>query len=759
MLNITSRRKAPGVPPRWEILGLVFLLFVFGCSGESITEPEEETDEFVEIGSLTIGPSGGDFSAEGFTLTIPAGAFGSEHKLTLYASTDYAPFGENGISPTYKLNGLPKDYSRPLGVSIQYQGALQELSFVTAGAEVLDLASGENDIFFIFLPATESSGRLSSGLPVPENPISSAQGPTGASAAMDIDLLKDIFIGAVTLYRTKILDEGPFKIVYPLLLEDTAEDIESALGIAYYMFHKGIQGSPEIRVCGGPWLASKPDTAVVTITNRDTGRFAAIGTNPFSPTKDTRFLSLNGPKLAAVDIKERTARTASSYFLLFSSWNDEQFKDSDHFWFHRAASLWSQKYLTSIEGNGPYGFLYHETAPFLGVLSAGVGFSAADAYGRGMAPVIEYLVNRNGTSCIDNMCDEFCTGGKNGAHILLDHAGAPVSEWFSDFFKHYIEGDIYGVDSGTLLSSLSGQYAVRTADDTLHVFSQPYNDLSTKLYLVSLSYPDIDPGAKIRFKGQSNGDNWTVLVFGRTGVGGLDSLGQGSDVVLDKTVKELMNNGYGGLVAAVVNYDYKLPQFDGRSDIDLSVKIEKTGPSFPWRYCTVEIVVNVRWVTSTGIDYWNTGTFILDGVGSFVGNRFLGAWEDQICYDSKCTGSVDVLLASDGSKVQSFSIQDTMVSDMEEYTIALAGSNLSKKAEGTSFVSFGEDGLASAAHITTLIWYMVGDYTMEAYEYTEMEGGKVYVHLERYPPPERNSGSFIRLKPAFLPSIPSCQTN
>ena len=734
MPNFTSCRKALVTSLGWGTLGLVISLLIFGCSKESVTEPEPETNEFLEIGSTTIGPSGGNLSAGGFTLTVPAGAFSSELALTLYSSLDYTPFDANGISPTYKLTGLPRDYSQPLSVSVPYQGTLEEQSYIAAGAKALDIVSGEDDVFYVFLPATDSSGQLTSELPVPDMSSTAGHGPDGDFAGADIDLLNDIFISVVTVFRTKIVDNGPFKIVYPLLLEDTAEDIKSALGISYYMFHENFPESPEIRVCGGPWEAANPDTAMVTITNRDTGRFVAIGSNPFSPGQNRRFLVINGPKITTVDIHERTARVASSYFLLFSSWNDGEFYNSGHYWFHRAASLWSQKCLLNVDESGPFGFLHNEMAPFRGPISAIGEFLATDAYGCGMAPVIKYLVDRNGYSCIDDMCDEFCTGGKSGAHIMLDHADASVSEWFPDFLNRYLKGEIYGVESSTFLSNLAGQYVVRSADDTLHVFSQLYNDLSAKLYLVSLSYPDIDQGAKIRFTGESSQDNWTLLIFGRTSGGSLVSLGQGSDVALDKTVKELMNSGYKELVAAVVNYDCKLPQFDGRSNISLKVALEKTGPSFKWRYCTVEIIVNVRWVTSTGSDYWGTGTFILDGVGSFIGNRFLGAWEDQDCGDYKCTGSVDVLLTSDGAAVQSFSIQDTMTSATEEYTIALAGTNLSKKDEQISFVSFGEDGLVSASHITTLVWHMVGDYTMEAYEYTEMVGGKVYVYMERYPP-------------------------
>lgn len=88
-----------------------------------------------------------------------------------------------------------------------------------------------------------------------------------------------------------------------------------------------------------------------------------------------------------------------------------------------------------------------------------------------------------------------------------------------------------------------------------------------------------------------------------------------------------------------------------------------------------------------------------------------------------------------------------MVSDTEQYTIDLAGTNLSKKRQENSFVSFGEDGIVSANHISQLIWQQDGDtFDMNVVGFEGVTDGKVYVYLERYAPPSRNAPTAIPLE-------------
>ena len=84
-------------------------LIAVGCS--SSTEPGDSgdpgQDDFTILAEASIGPAGGLLEAEGFALNVPAGAFSAAHDLVLAVNPDSTPMGEQGVSPLYRITGLP----------------------------------------------------------------------------------------------------------------------------------------------------------------------------------------------------------------------------------------------------------------------------------------------------------------------------------------------------------------------------------------------------------------------------------------------------------------------------------------------------------------------------------------------------------------------------------------------------------------------------------------------------------------------------
>jgi len=156
------------------ILLIIMLAFLLSCSKDKPSSPSGPDYKLVE--SATVGPAGGTFGNEDFSLVVPAGAFSSDADLKLYETSEEQPYDEYGVSNTFRLEGLPADYSQSLEVRIKYRGTLTEESFVAAGEKVLYGDAGEEGFLFSHYPAADSLGYLVSQLPSPEDASGSFSG-------------------------------------------------------------------------------------------------------------------------------------------------------------------------------------------------------------------------------------------------------------------------------------------------------------------------------------------------------------------------------------------------------------------------------------------------------------------------------------------------------------------------------------------------------------------------------------------------------
>ena len=167
----------------FHLFMLISLVLVIGCSEDSTTGPENDGAYTLEA-TGTLCSSGGIIEIEDFTLSVPAGAFDGDQQLELYASTEDPPFGEDGVSRTFMINGLPDEYHEPLDLSIKYEGTLSDLSFVAIGEEYFGQGVGEVEIRYGMFPAADSSGSLVCVLPVREYGAESPQVLSGLPQAL-----------------------------------------------------------------------------------------------------------------------------------------------------------------------------------------------------------------------------------------------------------------------------------------------------------------------------------------------------------------------------------------------------------------------------------------------------------------------------------------------------------------------------------------------------------------------------------------------
>ena len=533
-----------------KLAGMLFLgLLAFGC-GKEPTAPGRG-ERYRLIGSRTVGPEGGTLAAEDISVAVPPGAFGSDAEVKLYVSEE-RPFGENGVSKTFKLE-VPEEYSRPLKVRIRSRGALSGESFVAVGEETFVPSLGEVRTTYDLFPASDSSGYLTCELPVPEGGrVAKAAGGTGFS----ISLL------AVSGYYTYTSKGGHFRINFPAHVLDQAYDLADYLEEAYATFKDmGFSYAARTR-----WP--------VSVTVKDLGEevygysVCSIWGNNYG------YMEFNARKMEERDQMRLTA--GHEFFHLVQSLYDPRnriFKAKGwfytHYWLDEATAVWSEEKFTSEEDYRSPVREGNELAPFHG-MQAGAAKEPKD-HGYGMSAVIKYLVERYGEGVLVDMYKKI-RGGAHPVEALVKSLDDPVSLWWPDFFREYLEGRIYGVGIGTFVAGKSGSFSIRSDSDVLKTFSGSYPDLSAKIYLVELLYPEIDESAKIEFVADSPDIVPYLMVFKFDKQGKVKYLASSVDSLTISDVRALTDEGW-HLLVAVVDDDYNPPDYAKTADVRLRVRV------------------------------------------------------------------------------------------------------------------------------------------------------------------------------------------
>jgi hypothetical protein len=110
--------------------------------------------------SAIVGTLGGTLSTDGFTLTVPAGAFSNAQRLDVYQTTQETPFSDDLASRVFEIDGLPETLSAPITLRITPDRALSEEFFVaveTGGTIKSDVDGRES---WLYLPATLLAGNV-----------------------------------------------------------------------------------------------------------------------------------------------------------------------------------------------------------------------------------------------------------------------------------------------------------------------------------------------------------------------------------------------------------------------------------------------------------------------------------------------------------------------------------------------------------------------------------------------------------------------
>ena len=179
--------------------------------------------------TATIGANGGTIGTDDISILIPAGSFSEDYEIAIYDEPDDGAFGENTVSNSYKIAGIPNNFTKPIKFKMKYSGELSEQSFLAVGTKTYDTIFEDSSIVYSLYSASDSSGFLISELPENDDiALPKLSGTYNASNIKD-----EIFINLASGYKSRVTQN--FTIQYPSSVEqyvDFVDEIfESSLGI------------------------------------------------------------------------------------------------------------------------------------------------------------------------------------------------------------------------------------------------------------------------------------------------------------------------------------------------------------------------------------------------------------------------------------------------------------------------------------------------------------------------------------------------
>ncbi|MCB9248419.1 MAG: hypothetical protein H6613_07660 [Ignavibacteriales bacterium] len=124
-----------------------FFILTLSCSDDPSSPKKEDEDPLPEE-TVTIGVEGGTVEKGDLKLTIPAGAFDEDYNISVSEVEDDGAFGDNAVTPSYKISGIPGDYSKPLKLVAKYSGDLSGKSYLGIGQKSLDIIEESSSIVF-----------------------------------------------------------------------------------------------------------------------------------------------------------------------------------------------------------------------------------------------------------------------------------------------------------------------------------------------------------------------------------------------------------------------------------------------------------------------------------------------------------------------------------------------------------------------------------------------------------------------------------
>ncbi|MDX1699442.1 MAG: hypothetical protein R3250_02430, partial [Melioribacteraceae bacterium] len=270
---------------------------------------------------------------------------------------------------------------------------------------------------------------------------------------------------------------------------------------------------------------------------------------------------------------------------------------------------------------------------------------------------------------------ELIKNGSNQTEALLEVVSLPAEEWWPDFFKRYIPGEIIDLNSNVFTDTeiIDGSWAAANNYDSYLILDK-ISDLSAQLFAIDLQNSAPSPSTTLSIILNSLGDaekinGLTALVFADNG-GKLDLIRSGTEISISNIKNEYYDQNITRFLVVVVNSNGNKDMEKPYTDITdysiwmgLNEQTEFTGCFFDFDIAAANY--DTEYKDGTSAELLGLGDFSDYFDLSFDGATYSGILEEkyEISSDSIFTKvQISFQISDDKSKISS------MIAEIESNT-------------------------------------------------------------------------------------------
>lgn len=551
---------------RTLLLFLITTLFSNGCNKPSAEPDPEPLKDYI------IGSDGGSLESGDFVVDIPIGAFSQQHKISIGLVENDGSFGENAISHSLKIKGLPSDYEKPIEIMYKYNGENPEGLHMAVGIMSKDVSEGDSSLVYQLTAAENTQGYLSSKLPAFSPPSQSLSRKNSNNNPSPEVWLR--FLESIATQRTE-----HFTIYYPLRAGLHVLKVEEIVENAYSLvdeeldqpvFENDLLKRNIVILNQGKSLSSqefRDENGLLHFFNISLESLNNFHYNEILIRAAQELYYFTG----ALDFSYRYWAVPAIYY-----WIEDLISDAPGYTYPKDMPLYGMHVLSGLEYS-PEEFGYElplgdlETDEREGVKSQG-------NHGKGRTPFIKYL------SLLDEVglkkLNKF--SGPAGLLSLMNNSPA---EWWPDFLISYLGNLLFEMPEHYFRDRAHGNWEVNEENDTLKLFSSSeigeYQDLSAKIFRITLNYSGLEEthDLSLDITRRTNNNDYSLLLFStEDGAASLLSFSDNRSLLLEN-LKNLQDKHGKDFLAVVANNSHISDKLLGKSEIDLQIQINKAGGS------------------------------------------------------------------------------------------------------------------------------------------------------------------------------------
>ncbi len=527
------------------LLSTVLILITFLSCKDDPVSPQEEKP----IDATTIGIEGGTVEKGDFTLTIPAGAFDGNYDISVSEVADDGAFGENTVTSTFKISGLPDETNKSLIIKLKYKGVLSNNTYV-----IVDNKTKEDSIISSSLfMAKDSSGYMIS------NVINYAGYGFGS-------LLKG----------TKIHDNSSDKVI-----RGVTDFIEQES--PNFLFHIPSSLKTDIEEfknsCENTLKFIKEDIGLNFFPNENK-RNVVLRKNTWNLLHSVIGAEFGIQIYFYVDISKVINKkfgpiNADLGALLFELESPREKFDINHFIFRSVKYIIKELIYEDGDFILPFDLAKNKFEAFNGWAKENTDDNAI-----GFTPILKYLTSDSlfGVSGIGETFKKV-NEGSSLQYALISSIAAPTKDWLPDFFKKYVNNELYKFSNNYFLSTTHKEWNINNDTDTLKEFTSnevgAYQDLSAKIFIINLNYSGFENTQKLSLlMSEANNNQGLSLILFSVKDNKLEYIGTSNQAGAElQDLKGYYDLGVRQFMVILVNSNVTSNDYSGQSTIDLTMKI------------------------------------------------------------------------------------------------------------------------------------------------------------------------------------------